>query len=246
MSVSEVYEFGEFALDVFERQLSRRGLRIPLAPKEHDVLVALLRHAGRLVTKSELLERVWPESFVEEGILSVHISTLRKTLGDRERQPRYIETVSRSGYRFIGTVTRQSGLDSDNTLRPHVNPEVYELFGQGRSYLLSGSMFELPKAIEAFRAAIQLDPTYAAAHAGMAMAHCSQAGFRMVPPAQAYSEAKAAALRALGMDASCADAQVALGTVLFLSEWDWAGAERSLKRALQLNPNHSEANLVYG
>lgn len=129
---------------------------------------------------------------------------------------------------------------------PIVRPEVYELFGRGRSHLLSASMFEAPKAVAAFRAAIELDPTYAAAHAGLALACCAQAQFRVMPPAEAYSEAKAAALHALAMDDSCADAQVALGAVLFWSEWDWAGAERSLERALEINPNHTEAYLLYG
>jgi tetratricopeptide (TPR) repeat protein len=120
------------------------------------------------------------------------------------------------------------------------------LVGRGRFYLLSFSMFEIPKSVEAFRAAIELDPTYAPAHAGLALACCLQAALRVAPPAEAYQEARAAALRALAMDDACADAQVALGTVLFFSEWNWAGAERSLRRALQLNPNHTEAYLVYG
>src|SRR5262245_58653247 len=68
----------------------------------------------------------------------------------------------------------------------------------------------------------------------------------VAPPPEAYQEARAAALRALAMDDACADAQVALGSVLFFSEWNWVGAERSLLRALRLNPNHSEAYLVYG
>jgi tetratricopeptide (TPR) repeat protein len=126
------------------------------------------------------------------------------------------------------------------------HPGVYELVGRGRFYLLSFSMFEIPKSVEAFRAAIELDPTYAPAHAGLALACCLEATLRVALPAEAYQEARAAALRALAMDDACADAQVALGSVLFFSEWNWAGAERSLRRALQLNPNHTEAYLVYG
>ena len=73
-----------------------------------------------------------------------------------------------------------------------------------------------------------------------------QAITRDVPHREAFAEAKAAALRALAMDDQCADAQVALGQVLFLSEWDWIGAERSFQRALEINPNHPEAYLHYG
>jgi tetratricopeptide (TPR) repeat protein len=153
------------------------------------------------------------------------------------------------GLGFRGTRTNGFGNGTETRrgpARPIVRPEVYELFGRGRSHLLSASMFEAPKAVAAFRAAIELDPTYAAAHAGLALAYCAQAQFRVMPPAEAYSEAKAAALRALAMDDSCADAQVALGAVLFWSEWDWAAAERSLERALEINPNHTEGYLLYG
>jgi tetratricopeptide (TPR) repeat protein len=124
--------------------------------------------------------------------------------------------------------------------------EVYELVGRGRSHLLSGSYFELPDAVTAFRAAIEIDPTYAAAHAGLALTRCAQASLRMLPHLEAYADAKASALRALAMDDGCADAQVALGSVLFLSEWDWTGAERSLRRALSINPAHPEGLLQLG
>ena len=70
--------------------------------------MALAHHAGRLLTKQELLDLVWPESFVEEGILAVHMSNLRKALGDRDNRRQYIETISRSGYRFIGRVTEHA------------------------------------------------------------------------------------------------------------------------------------------
>lgn len=235
MAGREVYEFGEFTLDVEERRLTQHGRAIGLAPKAYDVLVMLVRNGGRLVRKSELLAAVWPGSFVEEGIVAVHISQLRKALGRRQ----YIETVARSGYRWV------SGVGMRPLLPVHTS-EVYELFGSGRAHLLAASMTEAPKAVAAFQAAIALDPTYAAAHAGLALAWCAQAELRVAPHAEAYHQAKAAALTALALDASCADAQVALGIVLFLSEWNWIGAERSLRRALELNPNHTEAYLVCG
>jgi tetratricopeptide (TPR) repeat protein len=107
-------------------------------------------------------------------------------------------------------------------------------------------LFDLPQAITSFQTAIDLDPTYAPAHAGLALAYCAQAELRVAPHATAYAPAKVAALRALAMDNDCADAQVALGSVLYYSEWDWEGAERSLTRALALNPQHTEAMLIYG
>jgi tetratricopeptide (TPR) repeat protein len=107
-------------------------------------------------------------------------------------------------------------------------------------------MYEVPKAITAFRAAIELAPASAEPYAGLARACCAQAHLRIALPSEAYARAKAAALRALALDPACGDAQVALGTVLFFSEWDWVGAERSFERALVLDPNHVEAYVLYG
>jgi len=241
----EVFRFGEFTLDVGERRLLRGVEVVRLSPKAHDVLVELVRQEGRLMTKEELLSRIWPEAFVEEGILTVHISALRKALGDEKGAQGYIETVPRRGYRFIARVITEDG--DKALLRAASRPlELYELVGRGRAHLLSASYFELTDAVSSFRSAIEIDPTYAPAHAGLALARCAQAGMRSVPHVDAYGEAKASALRALAMDSDCADAQVALGAVLFLSEWDWPAAERSLRRALDINPDHTEALLHYG
>jgi len=391
MAERESYRFGEIVLDVAERRLSRGGRAVPLSPKAHDLLVHLVRNAGRLVSKGELLERVWSGSFVEEGILSVHISGLRRALGDDTRSRRYIETVSRAGYRFIAplidddgaragrsiavlpawpagpatsdaersvglaladaligrlgrltqisvrptravhtyadlqqdpaAIGRSLGVDAvivcrfektaerigvaaellrsgdgvrlwsgayderpgDGTSlpdamaealaahfaakplrggstgvfgnwadvrrgvsRPPCRLEVYELIGRGRAHLLALSRTETPKGVAAYETAIGLDSTFAAAHAGLAMACCQQAELRLVPQAEAYARAKDAALRALAADDSCADAQVALAAVSFLGQWDWGGAERALQRALEINPNHTEAYVLYG
>jgi len=84
------------------------------------------------------------------------------------------------------------------------------------------------------------------AHAGLALACCVQAGLRLRQPSDDYGEARSAALRALAMDEFSADAQVALGTVLYFGKWSWAAAERSFQRALSTNPNHTEGYLMYG
>ena len=110
-SARGLYSFGEFTLDVPDRRLTRGGCPVHLAPKTYDVLVILIRRAGRLVTKQELLESVWPGVFVDEGILTVHVAALRKALGDTRRSPAYIETVSRSGYRFVAAVRHASTED---------------------------------------------------------------------------------------------------------------------------------------
>jgi DNA-binding winged helix-turn-helix (wHTH) protein/Tfp pilus assembly protein PilF len=246
----EVYAFGDFRLDAAERQLSRDGRVLPLSPKAHDLLLALVRRAGHLVTKQELLDSVWPDAAVEEGIVAVHVSSLRAALGDRAPHRRYIETVSRSGYRFIAPVATAQTAVPAAIGRPGAespaHPDVHELVGVGRAHLLTASRPEIAKAVAAFRAALALDANYAPAHAGLALAACAQGELRIVPHAEAYEEARGAALRALAMDPSSADAQVALGAVLFLHDWNWTGAARSLERAIELNPAHTDGWLLYG
>jgi len=251
MPVEEVYEIGVFVLDVTERRLSGPGADIALPPKAFDLLVALVRRAGTLVSKRELLDVVWPATSVEEGIISVHVSALRKILGATDGGRHCIETVPRSGYRFTGTAARRRPVRGSvvSIFPPGILPAraaVSDFIGTGRTHLLTASRAAVPKAIEAFRSAIELDPGYASAHAGLALACCAQAELRIVAPGDAYTEARAASLRALAMDSSNPDAQVALATVLFLSDWNWTGARKSVERALQVDADHSEGWLLYG
>jgi DNA-binding winged helix-turn-helix (wHTH) protein/alpha-beta hydrolase superfamily lysophospholipase len=99
-----VYQFGPFRLDIRERRLSRGDDVIPLRLKVFDTLLVLVENAGRLVTKHELLETVWPETTVEENNLNHNVSVLRKALGERATGQQYIETVPRIGYRFAAPV----------------------------------------------------------------------------------------------------------------------------------------------
>lgn len=102
-SRSEVYAFGPFRLDVAERTLDRSGAPVRLRAKLFDTLVVLVRRAGKLVAREELIELVWPDAIVEEGNLSHNVSALRKALGDDE-EAKYIETVPRQGYRFVHAI----------------------------------------------------------------------------------------------------------------------------------------------
>lgn len=93
--------FVEFELDEANACLLRNGEAVPLAPTPFTLLCALARQPGSLVTKDALLDVVWGHRFVSDSVLKTAISDLRKVLGDDPKQPRYIETVSRRGYRFI-------------------------------------------------------------------------------------------------------------------------------------------------
>lgn len=97
-----VWEFGPFRLDEAERLLTRDGQPVGLTPKVFDTLVVLVEQSGHLVEKDALMDKLWPDTIVEEGSLTRNISDLRKALGEE----RYVETVAKRGYRFVAPVTR--------------------------------------------------------------------------------------------------------------------------------------------
>ena len=101
-----LYEFADFRLDPEQHLLLRQGQPVPLTPKAFDLLVVLVESDGRLLTKDDLMKRVWSDSFVEEANLTVNISSLRKTLGDSLNGVTLIETVPKVGYRFVAPVKR--------------------------------------------------------------------------------------------------------------------------------------------
>lgn len=120
---SRAYRFGPFTVDPDQQILLRDGQPVPLPPKAFDLLLALVEQHGRVVLKKDLLERVWPETFVEEANLSVNVSTLRKVLGDG-----IIETIPKRGYR-VATLVRVVGLAPagalvDPVLRMGAPPET--------------------------------------------------------------------------------------------------------------------------
>src|SRR6202041_3020784 len=107
--VNNLYRFGEFVLDPGMRSLSRADSPVSVTPKAFDVLLFLAQNPNRLVTKQELLEAVWGDTFVEEGNLTQYISHLRKALGDNSEDSRLIVTIARKGYQFTARVTVVAG-----------------------------------------------------------------------------------------------------------------------------------------
>ena len=105
---AEQFRFGEFELDTTQRRLSRDGVDLALNPKAFDLLVELIRNSGTVVSKDDLLERVWPDQIVEENNLSVHVSALRKLLGNGS-VAKFIATVPGKGYSFVAPLESPNG-----------------------------------------------------------------------------------------------------------------------------------------
>jgi pimeloyl-ACP methyl ester carboxylesterase/DNA-binding winged helix-turn-helix (wHTH) protein len=100
-----LYQFGPFQLDPREHRLLREGVEVSLQLKAFEILCLLVENAGRLIKKEDLLERIWPDSVVEENNLNKNVSLLRKALGESATGQTYIETVPRVGYRFVAEVS---------------------------------------------------------------------------------------------------------------------------------------------
>ena len=127
---NQSYRFGDYELDATERVLRRDGEIVSLPLKSFEVLLVLLERHGRVVSKEDLIERVWPDSFVDEANLARHVYTLRRALGETQKEnggeDHFIQTVSGRGYRFVASVheldeEEREGVSQD---RPASNDEV--------------------------------------------------------------------------------------------------------------------------
>jgi TolB-like protein/DNA-binding winged helix-turn-helix (wHTH) protein/Flp pilus assembly protein TadD len=103
--------FKAFSLDTANHLLWRDGDRVSLTPKSFDVLAYLVEHVGRVVTQDEILEALWPETYVNPEVLRKNIQEIRKALGDRSDNPEFVETLPKRGYRFVAPVLDKSGVE---------------------------------------------------------------------------------------------------------------------------------------
>ena len=110
------YEFGPFRLNATERLLQRGSEIVALTPKVLDTLLVLIENSGHIVEKTQLMEQLWPDSFVEESSLTQNISLLRKALSEGDTESNYIETIPKRGYRFVAQVTERHELTNCNPL----------------------------------------------------------------------------------------------------------------------------------
>ena len=435
MSSSRQYFFGEFRLDTRQRALFRRQELVALTPKSFETLQFLVERHGQIVDKKEILEAVWPDTFVEEVSLARNVSLLRKALSDHQDGNAFIETIPKRGYRFVapveikdllstqteltpvleshpsepniprvlripnirrkcvwtlavagicsgvlawiylrqrppeshpliivlpvqnltgdatreyvadglteeliaklgalgsdrlGVIARTSAMSYKNSRktveqvgrelgvsyviessvrqwgdrvritaqlirvrdqshlwvkdydssaqdlltiqeeiacdvaneievrltatpakppgRTHtIKREAYEAYLQGRYFWARRGLENFQKAIAYFQEAIQIDPEYAAAYAGLADAYSDQ-GFWGGTPKEVIPKARAAAMRALHLDDNSSEAHDALAGIADDYDWDWAKGETEHRRALELNPNNAAAHLEY-
>jgi DNA-binding winged helix-turn-helix (wHTH) protein len=140
--------FGPFRLFPTQRLLTEGDQPVHLGSRAFDILVALLERAGELVSKEELMARVWPNTFVVSANLPVHISALRRALGDGHQGNRYIVNVPGRGYRFVAPVTVEKQPRSDSAAAlPTREQNLPAYFAQpaGRAEIVDGLLKQLPQ-----------------------------------------------------------------------------------------------------
>ena len=125
------------------------------------------------------------------------------------------------------------------------NPEAYQDYLKGRYWWNKGTKAGFDKGIEYFHQAIAMDPTYARAYSGLADCYSSLAGSGLIPSKEGYLRAKDAALKALALDDTLAEAHTSLALIKTSYDWDWSGADKEFQRAIELNPGSAPAHRLH-
>jgi non-specific serine/threonine protein kinase len=129
--------------------------------------------------------------------------------------------------------------------RPTESREAYQLYLRAQFHWRKWTLDGAQKCLEYCRQALEIDPAYAPAHARISLAFALMGIFGYLRPRDAFARAKAAALKALEVDEGLAEAHLALGAILFYFEWDWPGAEKAYRRAIQTGPNSPDPHWAY-
>ena len=150
-----IYQSGEVEIDLGRQELCVRGVRVPIGRRSFEIIETLVRSAGELVTKDELMARVWPGAIVEENTLQVHISAVRKALGPDRGM---LKTESGRGYRLLGTwtmsrdATQVGGVDGGSAVAPSVPPLSNNLPAAGTNLIgRAAAVQELQHLLSAYR-----------------------------------------------------------------------------------------------
>jgi DNA-binding winged helix-turn-helix (wHTH) protein/Tfp pilus assembly protein PilF len=239
--------FGVFELDTESGELRRRGIRVNLQDQPCQLLQLLLEHPGHVVTREALRARLWPaDTFVDfEHGLNRAVHRLREVLRDCAESPRFIETLPRRGYRFIAPVQSPIAPARFPTTDLAVGSTAREAYLAGRFFRQTWTCDGLAKSETLLRQSLALAPGFADGHAALSQTYCSMGILGCRPAHEVYPSARAAALNALQIDDSVADAHLSLAEVKKAYEWDWAAAETGYRRALALDATNSLTHVWY-
>lgn len=262
----EIYKFGPYRLDVGEHRFERSDgtSNRALPEKTFQTLVVLVRNQGRLVTKEELFDAVWPDTAVEENNLNKSIHAIRHALGEKPRDQKYIETVPKHGYRFVADVQRiekngnakharaVSAEQVTETTFPGRSP-AYDLYVRGKVKAASENREDTENAIKILEAAVAIDPYLAEAYAQLARAYNTLA-FKFSSDSKRklfHENAEVAIEKALALDPDLAEGHFARGLILWTNTkgFPHEQAIQSYIRSLASDPKsdetHHQLSMVY-
>ncbi|HEY6326778.1 MAG TPA: winged helix-turn-helix domain-containing protein, partial [Candidatus Cybelea sp.] len=225
--------FGRFALDVHRRILLRDGAPVPATPKTLDLLEALIKQAGEIVTKDEIVREVWQGESVSDATIAQHVSMLRAVLDDEYRGNKYIVTVPRRGYRFVGTDTASVRAATTE------NDEAFRAYCHGQYLLQERTAEGLDEAIRWFERATQVDPSFAAGYQGLAASTAMSGIWMHRAPEQVFCQARDAAMRALELGDDPGPRTI-LGEIACFFERNWDEAQAEHRRAIALRPDAAQ------
>jgi DNA-binding winged helix-turn-helix (wHTH) protein len=267
--------FGDCTFDSPSRTLERAGGTVRISGKAFQLLELLLAARPNPIAKEDLFARLWPDTFVSDANLASLVKEIRAAIGDDARAPRYIRTVHRFGYAFSGAAmdvtprpmaeAQTAGVavpDLDtlteslmNTLaaidglrrrkRYTQNAAVYQLYLKGRHHWNRRTVEGIHRAMVLFESAIESDPSYGPAYAGLADCSIALASRDLDPPLQLFPKAEAAARRALELDGELAEAHASMAAIHEVFHWDWPRAEVEYLTSLRLNPGYVTARQWY-
>jgi DNA-binding winged helix-turn-helix (wHTH) protein/tetratricopeptide (TPR) repeat protein len=289
--------FDGWTLDRASGELTRDGRTQRLPPQPLSMLLELVDHAGSVVTREQLVQVLWPRGVVDfDNSLNAVVRKLRVVLGDDSETPRYIETLPRIGYRFIGkletpprvvdppmieageaTPAASAGLKppwisrgpllmavmvavlgvlawvswpgekdappvaaaAPQHPRRTTSERAYDLYLQGIFNRSRRDTNSSALALANFEAALEADPHYADAWAGLADTLSGAAMTMQSPAVPTYQRAKTAALRSVELDDKLGSGHAALAHIYLMFDRDFARAETELERARTLDPGHA-------
>jgi DNA-binding winged helix-turn-helix (wHTH) protein/Tfp pilus assembly protein PilF len=273
--VTASVRIGEWIADPRTNELRRGGEVARVEPKSMDVLMLLARHEGAVVTREEIFAAVWPGVVVGDEALSQAITKLRRALDDDPREPRFIETIPKRGYRLVAAMgfERRGALpdvrslallfvpvmigviagillprtQAINTSRPpmHHTPraEAYADFVRAQALFLAREPRDNLEARELYRRAVESDPRFARAYAGLAMTYAME--YRLSGSDAALDRALKLAETARDIDDGVAEVHWALGFI-HTQAARYPQALESLQRAIELNPRFADAHALMG
>jgi len=221
---------------------------------------SVMQYKAALKPLPEIARELGVDAVVEGSVLRVgdRVKITAQLMGTRPERHLWTDDYTRDLRDVLelhSEVARAIAKEIKVTLTPEeevrlasarqVDPKAHEAYLLGRHYTSTGLEPDLKRAIEYFERAIEIDSTYALGYTGLAGAYGWLGGAGILSPEDTWPKARAAAEKALGIDEGLAEAHTSLASVKYIYDWDWTGAEREFKRALEINSSSADARTWY-